>query len=250
MRRSSSGVSPSTCSTSRMEREKPISDGHIPLWDNPREVQIAHQSWPQAYVRVTADPFMSDALYLTGSPALYGRRNILGPDRKIWLRCWRSCRRRCDRYGDRLLREPADVGIDGGNDHLFSFHYADRCHNRRYGELPLRHLHARQRAGGGAPPRRGTTRCWSRCTSQWFWMRRLRPRRRRSSTAASTSTSSKRAACSSKTPRMAGQTARTLSRHPPGCRRSGRDDQARELGEITISMLKGRRAGRSRSSTA
>ena len=61
-----------------------ILDGHVPLGTILARHDIQHQSCPQAYVRVTADPFMSDALYLTGSPALYGRRNVLyAPDRRV-----------------------------------------------------------------------------------------------------------------------------------------------------------------------
>jgi chorismate-pyruvate lyase len=54
-----------------------ILDGHMPLGTILSRHKIEHQSCPLAYVRVKADPFMSDALYLTGSPDLYGRRNVL-----------------------------------------------------------------------------------------------------------------------------------------------------------------------------
>ena len=54
-----------------------ILDGHVPLGTILARHEIEHQSSPEAYVRVTADPFMSDALYLSGSPDLYGRRNVL-----------------------------------------------------------------------------------------------------------------------------------------------------------------------------
>jgi len=61
-----------------------ILDGHMPLGTILARHNIAHQSHPQAYVRVKADPFMSDALYLSGSPDLYGRRNLLStPDRRV-----------------------------------------------------------------------------------------------------------------------------------------------------------------------
>jgi chorismate-pyruvate lyase len=48
-----------------------------PLGHIMRESGIRHSSRPQAFLRLASDPFINDALRLTGANVLYGRRNTL-----------------------------------------------------------------------------------------------------------------------------------------------------------------------------
>ena len=52
-------------------------DGYRPLGTILADFAIPHTSCPQAYLRVTADPYISRALMAGVSTELYGRRNIL-----------------------------------------------------------------------------------------------------------------------------------------------------------------------------
>ena len=56
-------------------------EGYRPLGTILADYEIPHQSCPQAFLRITPDGFIGDALGLKGAPELYGRRNVLLTDR-------------------------------------------------------------------------------------------------------------------------------------------------------------------------
>jgi chorismate-pyruvate lyase len=57
-----------------------ILEGYTPLGTVLAQHRIEHQSRPQAFMRVTANEEMREALGLTGTAGLYGRRNRLEAD--------------------------------------------------------------------------------------------------------------------------------------------------------------------------
>ena len=52
-------------------------EGYRPLGTILADYAIPHVSRPQAFFQLTSDSFIGDALNLTGTPNLYGRRNVL-----------------------------------------------------------------------------------------------------------------------------------------------------------------------------
>src|SRR6266849_6355499 len=54
-----------------------ILEGRRPLGTILHDHRIAHQSRPLSFIRVTSDSFMNEALHLSESQALYGRRNVI-----------------------------------------------------------------------------------------------------------------------------------------------------------------------------
>jgi len=56
-------------------------EGYRPLGTILADYAIPHQSCPQAFLKITPDQFIADALNLNASPELFGRRNVLLTDR-------------------------------------------------------------------------------------------------------------------------------------------------------------------------
>jgi chorismate-pyruvate lyase len=59
------------------EAKSLVTEKKLPLGTILRTQGMAHASRPDAYIQVAADPLINEALNLTGSARLYGRRNVL-----------------------------------------------------------------------------------------------------------------------------------------------------------------------------
>jgi chorismate-pyruvate lyase len=61
-----------TCTARRL-----ILEGYVPLGRILKDLRIRHINRPQAFLRIEADELIRRSLELSGTPALYGRRNTL-----------------------------------------------------------------------------------------------------------------------------------------------------------------------------